>query len=134
MLTNQTTSAPTTRTLPKAIVRGVATALAITLATLICFAVIITYTPLNEAYADTMVAIATYIAIAAGSFAAAKGTSGRGWLTGLLCAAVYVLLLWIAGCIANGGTYINATLGTTAGVGMLCGAIGGIVGINTSKL
>ena len=134
MLTNQSTATPATRPLHKAIVKGVATALAITLATLICFAVIITYTPLNEAYADTMVDIATYIAMAAGGFAAAKGTSGRGWLTGLLCAVIYILLLWIAGSISNGGMYINGSLGTTAGVGMLCGAIGGIIGINASKL
>ncbi len=134
MLTNQSTATPATRPLHKAIVKGAVTALGITLAALICFAVIITYTPLNEAYADTMVDIATYIAMAAGGFAAAKGTSGRGWLTGLLCAVIYVLLLWIAGSISNGGMYINGSIGTTAGVGMLCGAIGGIIGINTGKL
>ena len=117
-------------TLPKSMLKGLIGAFIITFATFVCFALIITFTGVSEAYADIMVTAATYVAIAAGGYLAAKGAGGKGWLIGAVSGLIYMLLVWIAGCISRTGMYFSASMASSMAISALCGAIGGIIGIN----
>lgn len=132
MQTNQNTEIRTT-TIPRGLLRGWITSLIITFAALLLLSLIITYTPLNEAYADTAVAVVTYVAIAAGGFFAAKGTSGRGWLTGILSALMYILVMWIVASVAKGSMQPGDNFAVNSLISLICGAFGGIVGINCGR-
>lgn len=116
--------------LPRYLLKGLITSLIITFAALLLLSVIITYTPLNEAFADTAVAVITYIAIAAGGFSAAKGTRGRGWLTGIISALLYILIMWITSSAVRGNMHIDGGSAVNMLISLLSGAFGGIVGIN----
>lgn len=120
-------------TLPRALLRGLITAVVITFASLFIMALIITYTPVNEAFADTAVSVITYIAIVAGGVSAAKRTAVRGWLTGIISAALYILLMWIVSLAAGDNMHTAASSIVTIVINLLCGTIGGIIGINCRK-
>lgn len=118
--------------LPRALLRGLIVSVSVTVVALIILSLIITYTPLSEAFADIAVAVLTYIAVTAGSFSAARGTSGRGWLTGILSASVYILLMWLISTLIQGDMHTDSSNIVHIIISIICGAFGGIVGINVS--
>ncbi len=132
MQSPQNTDIQTTPLL-RALLKGLITSVIITFAAILLLSLIITYTPLNEAYADTAVAVITYIAIIAGGFSAAKGTAGRGWLTGMISALLYILLMWIVSGATKGNMQFDTSTALNILISLLCGAFGGIVGINVSR-
>ena len=121
-----------TTPLPRALLKGLIVSVSVTLLALIILSLVITYTPLSEAFADIAVAVITYIAIAAGSFSAARGTSGRGWLTGIFSASVYILLMWLVSSLMQGNIHTESSTIVHIIISIICGAFGGIVGINVS--
>ena len=125
----QSTDIRTTR-LPRSLLKGLIVSVIITIASLLLLSFIITYTPLNEAYADTAVVVITYIAIVAGGFSASKGTSGRGWLTGITSALMYIFMMWIVASVSRGSMQPGDNFVVNSLISLICGAFGGIVGIN----
>lgn len=125
----QSTDIRTTR-LPRSLLKGLIVSVIITITSLLLLSFIITYTPLNEAYADTAVVVITYIAIVAGGFSASKGTSGRGWLTGITSALMYIFMMWIVASVSRGSMQPGDNFVVNSLISLICGAFGGIVGIN----
>ena len=119
-------------TLPRALIKGLIVSVSVTLLALIILSLVITYTPLSEAFADIAVAVITYIADAAGSFSAARGTSGKGWLTGILSALVYIFMMWLVSTLIQGNVHTDSSNILHILISIVCGAFGGIVGINVS--
>ncbi len=60
-----------------------------------------------------------------------RGMKKSGWMYGFLAACSYYVILILVSLIAMGGLALNNGAVRTILLGLLFGAIGGIVGINT---
>ena len=63
----------------------------------------------------------------------ARGGKKRGWLTGSCAALVYTAALCGIGMCIYGTQAANPYILRQLGIAALCGAVGGIVGINSKK-
>ena len=79
--------------------------------------------------ANTVTALATLFA----GFMAGRHFSGRGIVFGAICGILYTLPLCIAGSIASGTPLLGSDSLIALGIGLICGGVGGVVGINTKR-
>lgn len=86
---------------------------------------------------DTGIYILTNIVTALGTmfagFAAGRHFSGKGLLFGAGCGVIYTVVLCIIGNIVSGQLNFGIPFLTALLIGVLCGAVGGIAGINTKR-
>ena len=117
----------------KVILKTVVTAFLITIILMGVLALLICYTALPEEAVTPGVYVLNYFSVfLAGLISAAKAKK-RGFITGGISGALYMVLVYLLGYVLFGG--ITFTKGTLAQI-MYClivGMIGGIVGINLKK-
>ena len=119
------------------IIKGIAlttlTAFLITVVMMAVLALLICYTPIPEEAVTPCVYILNYLSVFLAGLFAAASSGKKGFVTGALAGAGYMLLVYLLGFILFGG--ISFTVETLKSVGfcMLAGMVGGIVGINISK-
>ena len=113
------------------IIKGVGISFAFTLICLTIFSALLTYTSLSESLIQPVVISVTGISILAGSFFATRKVGKNGIIKGIAVGLIYILLIYLASSIANGGNFA-LTIGSIIMIliGILCGAIGGIIGVN----
>ena len=108
------------------ILKGVRISIAFTLICLTIFSALLTYTNLSESLIQPVVISVTGISILVGSFFATRKVGKNGIIKG-----VSVGLIYIVSSVVNGGNFA-LTIGSIIMIliGILCGAIGGIIGVN----
>ena len=113
------------------ILKGVGISFAFTLISLTIFSALLTYTNLSESLIQPVVISVTGISILAGSFFATKKVGKNGIIKGIAVGLIYILLIYLISSIVNGGNFA-LTMGSVIMIliGILCGAIGGIIGVN----
>lgn len=114
------------------LLRALAISVLFTLASFAIFSVIITYTSLSEASGDIVVTAVTLIAVMLSGFEAAKKSSSRGWLWGLIGGIAYITTVYITGLAINGNSGISTKVISFFLISGTIGALGGIIGINTA--
>lgn len=103
---------------------------------LICFlilAVLITFTNLSENIVPliTQIIIITGLVITGASAALRAGN--RGWLYGVITGLGYIVILLLISSIAIDGFTLDRYAAAKIVLGVVVGAIGGMIGINLSK-
>lgn len=113
------------------ILKGVGISFSFTLICLTIFSALLTYTNLSESLIQPVVIAVTGISILAGSFFATKKVGKNGIIKGIGVGIIYILLIYVISSIVNGGNF-TLTIGSVIMIliGILCGAIGGIIGVN----
>ena len=113
------------------ILKGVGISLAFTLISLTIFSALLTYTSLSENLIQPVVISVTGISILAGSFFATRKVGKNGIIKGIVVGLIYILLIYLISSLVNGGNFA-ITMGSIIMIliGILCGAIGGIIGVN----
>ena len=113
------------------IFKGVRISIAFTLICLTIFSALLTYTNLSESLIQPVVISVTGISILVGSFFATRKVGKNGIIKGVLVGLIYILLIYIVSSVVNGGNFA-LTIGSIIMIliGILCGAIGGIIGVN----
>lgn len=113
------------------ILKGVGISFAFTLISLTIFSALLTYTSLSESLIQPVVISVTGISILAGSFFATRKVGKNGIIKGIAVGLIYILLIYLISSIVNGGNFA-LTMGSVIMIliGILCGAIGGIIGVN----
>lgn len=105
----------------------------ISIVLLFAFALLATF----QAYSDTVIAILANLVTAFGTafagFSAGRHFDSKGLLFGAGCGIIYTILLCIAGNIVSGTLNFGLSFITALVIGLLCGAVGGIAGINTKR-
>ncbi len=113
--------------------KAVAISYLISLVLLFAASLIATY----SAFSDTAIRISANIVTALGTlaagFASGRHFSGKGIFFGAGTGVIYTLLLCIIGNIFSGSINLGANVFTAMIIGILCGAVGGIAGINTKR-
>lgn len=79
--------------------------------------------------ANTVTALATLFA----GFTAGRHFASKGIVFGAICGVFYTLPLCIAGSLISGTALFGQNALIALGIGLICGGIGGIVGINTKR-
>lgn len=88
---------------------------------------------LPEAAVALVVSVITYLCVGICGFRSARHTGSNGLLAGALAGLVYVIILYVIGCIAFAEISFSTSAALTAVICVVCGAIGGIVGVNTKS-
>lgn len=113
------------------ILKGVGISVLFTLICLTFFSALLTYTNLSESLIQPVVISVTGISILVGSFFATRKMNKNGIIKGVSVGLIYILLIYVISSVVNGGNFA-VTIGSVIMIliGILCGAIGGIIGIN----
>jgi len=118
---------------PGAVLKAMLISYLITLPVFLLFALILTYTDFPERMILPAVVITTIISILVAGSTVTRNARRKGWLHGALTGLLYMVILYVAGSLAFGDFSINRYGITMVCIGILTGAIGGILGINIKK-
>ena len=113
------------------ILKGVGISFAFTLISLTIFSALLTYTSLSESLIQPVVISVTGISILVGSFFATKKVGKNGIIKGIAVGLIYIFLIYLISSVVNGGSFaLTMSSVIMILIGILCGAIGGIIGVN----
>lgn len=109
---------------------GVFRAAVITTVLLVVFAIIMTFTDVNNRFTSVYYLVATCLSVVYGSIYAARKNNKNGWLVGILVAVLYMLLVFIISAIL----FKDSSFGTKEllrmAIAVMVGALSGMLGIN----
>lgn len=114
----------------KSILKGIGIAYLITLPLFLIFALVLCATSFPEKFITPAVVITTIISLLAAGSVATRNLKSRGWLNGAIVGFLYMLILYIIGSIVCKNFRLTGYVWTMLLIGILTGAIGGILGIN----
>ena len=108
-----------------------AVSIAITVAAFIVCAVVLTYTQFDESIVPKISFAVTAISSLAAGFIASRGVKGKGMIYGALAGAVYIAIVMAVLCFSQNGFVFSLNRAAGIAAAVICGAIGGVLGINT---
>ena len=117
----------------KQVLKGVALAFVTSIVLLLICAVIMTYSPIPDGASRAVTIVVSGISILFASIVTARKSKRQGWLTGASCGLLYAVLLYLFGSLILLDFSMTLSTGIVFLLGLLLGAGGGIVGINTKK-
>lgn len=115
------------------VLKGILAAYIITIPAFMLFALILANTDFPQKLISPAVVITTIISVLTAGSVSTKGLKNRGWLNGSIVGLIYMLILYIFSSLIFKNFAIDKYVITMMVIGVLTGAIGGIVGINIKK-
>lgn len=117
----------------KTIIKSVLISYVLSIILLAIFSIILTYTSFPESSISLVVMVVSIISILyAAKIAAAKAKS-RGWIIGSAAGLMYMFILYLISLIFTHRPVFDSHVFSIFGIGLLAGAIGGVIGINLKK-
>ena len=113
------------------ILKMVAFSYIVSLVLLFFAAIIATFNSMSNTGILVLANVVTALGTLFAGFSAGRHFSGKGLLFGALSGVIYTLLLCVVGNIVSGSLNFGTSFLTALVIGVLCGAVGGIAGINT---
>lgn len=117
----------------KTITKSIIASYIITIPIFLVFALILTYTNFPDKFIMPVVVMTTIISILAAGIFVTRAANNKGWLNGGAAGFLYMLSLYLISSVVINNFAINKYVVTMTIIGMLTGAIGGILGINMKK-
>lgn len=112
------------------IIKGSGIALGITILSLFIFAILLTYTNIQENTMIPVVIIITAVSILIGSSLSTLRIKKNGLLNGALVGVIYILLIYIISSLTGSGFSLNIMSIIMLVSSIITGMIGGIIGVN----
>ena len=112
------------------ILKYVLLALLISLIGILIFSVLLSYTNISENYINPVTTAITSLSIFIGSLLISRKTKKTGLINGLLVSSIYILIIYLISSILNWNFSINLQSIIFIIVNILCGLVGGIIGVN----
>lgn len=97
------------------------------------FAIILTYTSFPESSISMVVMIVSIISILYAAKMSAGKVKSRGWLAGATTGLFYMVILYLISLIFIQRPVFDIQVLKVFGIGILVGAVGGVIGINLKK-
>ena len=117
----------------KMIIKSVFMSYVLSIVLLAIFAAVLTYTSFPETSISAVVMAVSIISILyAAKMAAVKGKN-RGWLIGATAGLLYMFILYLISLVFTHRPVLDSHILMVFGIGVLAGAIGGVIGINLRK-
>lgn len=131
---NQAAKAPLNESITiMSVVRGIIASYVVTIPVFVLFALILTNTDFPEKYISIGVVITTIISVLIAGTTSTRGIKNKGWLNGSIVGFIYMLILYLLSSLVFNNFVIDKYVITMTVIGVLTGAIGGILGINVKK-
>ena len=131
---NQNTKTAVNESLnPVSVLKGILAAYIITIPAFMLFALILANTDFPQKLISPAVVVTTIISVLTAGSVSTKGLKSRGWLNGSIVGIIYMLILYIFSSLLFKNFTIDKYVITMTVIGVLTGAIGGILGINVKK-
>lgn len=115
------------------IVKAVVLSYIVTIPVFTVLALLITYTNFPDKFILPGVIVTTIISILVAGSTSTRNLKSNGWLNGSLVGLVYMFILYLLSSIVFKDFSINEHVLTMTVIGILTGAIGGIIGINIRR-
>lgn len=115
------------------VLKGILAAYVITIPAFMLFALILTNTDFPQKLISPAVVVTTVISVLTAGSVSTKGLKSRGWLNGSIVGIIYMFVLYMVSSLIFKDFTIDKYVITMTVIGILTGAIGGIVGINIKK-
>lgn len=112
------------------IVKGSIVAIIITLILLFIFAILLTYTNLQENIINPVIIVITAISILIGSSISTLRIKKNGLLNGAFVGLIYILAIYLISSITGAGFTCNINSIIMMVAGIVAGMLGGIIGVN----
>ena len=114
----------------KNITKGVLISLISTVMMLLLFAILLTYTNVNEDIINTVITVITWISILIGSSIGNFKMKKNGLLNGAIIGGMYIFTIYMISSILNWRFSLNFQSIIMIITGMIFGILGGIIGVN----
>ncbi len=115
----------------KTIVKGVGISIICTILALTIFSLLLVNTNLSENLIQPVVISVTGISLLIGSFITNKKMKKNGIINGCTIGFFYIMIIYIISSIVNNMNFsVNIGSIIMILVGLICGAVGGIMGVN----
>lgn len=114
----------------KNIFKGIAIAMIATVIMLLIFSIILAYTNTSEKTISPVIIVVTGISILLGSSLGSIKIKKNGIINGGLIGGIYILILYLISSILNWQFGLNMQSIIMIVIGMICGILGGIIGVN----
>jgi len=118
---------------PVSILKGLLAAYIITIPAFMLFALILANTDFPQRLITPAVVVTTVVSVLTAGSVSTKGIKRRGWLNGGLVGFIYMVVLYLFSSLVYDNFAIDKYVITMTIIGVLTGAIGGILGINISS-
>ncbi len=115
-----------------ALLKGLLASYIITIPAFMLFALILTNMDFPQKLMTPVVVIITVISVLTAGSVSTRGVRSKGWLNGSIVGFVYMFILYLIGSIMCKNFTIDRYVITMTIIGVLAGAIGGIMSINTN--
>lgn len=112
------------------LLKGLLVSYVITIPVFMLFALILANTDFPQRLTTPAVVVTTLVSVLTAGAISTKGIRNRGWLNGSIVGLVYMIILYILSSLVYNDFTIDKYVVTMTIIGVLAGAIGGIVGIN----
>ncbi len=100
---------------------------------LLAGAILATYLSMSDQMNALLVMVVTAICVFLGGFRAARHAGRQGLLQGAISGFLYMLILSLAGMLSLGEWAVSGGSMVSLLLGILCGAIGGMLGVNQKQ-
>lgn len=115
------------------ILKGSITAIVITFVLLLIYAILLTYTNLNENTMSITIIIITAISILVGSFISSMNIKKNGLTSGMLVGLIYIITIYLVSSIIDQNFGLTMYSIIMIALSIVAGAVGGIIGVNIKK-
>lgn len=95
------------------------------------FSLLLTTTELSERMIPAVVLVTMIISVIIAGFLMTRNTGSKGMLKGAGCGLCYVVILYFIAALASQDFAVNTYVLIMLGVGVIAGAFGGILGVNS---
>lgn len=112
------------------LIKDVGISMLITLIGIIIFSLVLTYTNISENYINPVTIAIVALSILVGSIIFSKKVKKNGLANGLLVSGIYIITIYLLSSLLNWNFSITLQSIIFVAVGLICGLIGGIIGVN----
>ena len=113
------------------ILKGVGISVVFTIICLFIFSCLLVFTDLSESLMQPVIIIVTGVSILIGSSIGNRKVKKNGIINGAIVGLIYILCIYLISSVIGGGDFaLNMQAIIMMAVGIVCGIIGGIIGVN----
>jgi len=112
------------------IAEGVFRGFVLTLIAILVYSAITRFVNFGDTVTNTTLMIITLLSIMYGAIFAVKKINKKGWIVGLLIAAIYITIVYIVSLVANGVGAFDVSYLIRFALALAVGALSGMLGIN----
>ena len=116
-----------------ALLKGVLTSFILTFIVFTVYAILLTYTSLQEKNVNVVMLVSTAISCILCGFITGRKASSKGILWGTLSGFIYIAIMLLISISTVGSFSFSPKMLISIGLALCCGALGGVIGINTNK-